>query len=75
VDAWAMRTRCAQSQTRFSTVRLLSVLCFWILGSDIWWSAGAVNEQHLAFVFGTSYYDPPFFGRMYGSITQKVKDV
>lgn len=70
-----MRIRCAQSQTRSSTVHLLSILFFRVFGSDIWWSAGAVNEQHLAFVFGASYYDPPFFGRMYGSITQKVKDV
>ncbi|KAM0755501.1 hypothetical protein T439DRAFT_351287 [Meredithblackwellia eburnea MCA 4105] len=31
----------------------------------------AVNNQHLAFVFGENYYEPPQFGRMYGRLSEK----
>ncbi|KAM0749086.1 hypothetical protein T439DRAFT_327582 [Meredithblackwellia eburnea MCA 4105] len=33
----------------------------------------AVNNQHLGFVFGPSYYEAPKFGRMYGSISAETE--
>lgn len=35
---------------------------------------GAVNPSHLAFVFGPSYLDPPKFGQMYGSLSERTED-
>ncbi|KAM0756075.1 hypothetical protein T439DRAFT_351799 [Meredithblackwellia eburnea MCA 4105] len=34
----------------------------------------AVNNQHLSFIFGPSFYEKPQFGRMYGTVTGRRKE-